>query len=100
MNTTDRASQHRKLQAELATFARLLPQLLQTHRDAYVAIHNGEVIASGADALGVGRFAYAIAGNAAFLIVQVRDTEPPPVRLPSFRTELSTLPLVMDAVHG
>src|SRR3954453_956600 len=40
-----------KWEREYQAFRRLLPQLLQTHRGQYVAIHEGQVVASGKDKL-------------------------------------------------
>ena len=38
-----------KYECERLAFYRLLPLLLTTHRDQYVAIHNGQVVDSGMD---------------------------------------------------
>jgi hypothetical protein len=43
------ASELSKGEREYQAFLRLLPQLLETHRGKYVAIHGGQVIDSDAD---------------------------------------------------
>lgn len=42
-----------KFEKEKRAFYRLLPDLLQTHRDQYVAIHNEQVVDCGSDQLEV-----------------------------------------------
>ena len=47
-----------KWRQEQRAFHRLLPDLLRTHRDLFVAIHEGRVIESGDDKLEVAQCAY------------------------------------------
>jgi hypothetical protein len=70
---------------EYETFRQLLPSLLTTHRGEYVAIHNGQVVASGDDQVEVALRAYDKVGYVP-LHVGLVTTEPPPViRFPSPR---------------
>ena len=52
-----------KWEREYQAFQRLLPQLLATHRGQYVAIHEGQVVDSGDDELGLALRVLAIVGN-------------------------------------
>ena len=54
-----------KYDREYAAFRRMLPALMQTHFGQYVAIHDEQVVASGADRLQVVNEALANAGNVA-----------------------------------
>ena len=47
-----------KFRSEQRAFDGLLPELLRTHRDEYVAIHEGQVVESGADQIEVAERAY------------------------------------------
>src|SRR5882672_6616877 len=46
-----------KLAREFDAFEGLLPELLPTHRGQYVAVHNGQVVASGTNKLDVAHHA-------------------------------------------
>jgi hypothetical protein len=74
-----------KWRREQQAFRRLLPELLQSHRGQYVAIHDGRVVASGADKLDVAGQAYARHGYVPIYVSLVTDRPAPPVRIPSPR---------------
>src|SRR5437879_2526480 len=66
-----------KWEREHQAFRRLLPQLLQTHHGQYVAIHEGQVVASGSDKLAVALQAFSQVGNVSIHVGLVREgTEP------------------------
>lgn len=67
------------LAEEERAYALLLPELLKTHREQFVAIHQGKVIASGADRVGTAKQAYALVGYVPVLVRRVSDTPPAPV---------------------
>jgi hypothetical protein len=79
-----RAAKEAKFQRELEAFRRLLPELLQTHRDQYVAIHEGQVVGTGPDQIELADRAYAQFGYIPILVTLVTD-RPRVVRIPSFR---------------
>jgi hypothetical protein len=66
-------------------FFRLLPTLLTTHRDQFVAVHEGRVIAEGSDQIEVAKQAYAQAGYVPIYVGLVSEEPPRPVRIPSPR---------------
>jgi hypothetical protein len=70
-------------EAERIAFFRLLPSLLTTHPDRYVAVHRGEIIAEGPDQVEVARQAYERVGYLPVYVGRVRVEPEPPVRLPS-----------------
>lgn len=74
-----------KLRTERQAFHRLLPELLRTHRDQYVAIHEGQVVGSGADQVEVAEHAYDRFGYMPILVTRVTDRPRPPIRIPSPR---------------
>ena len=74
-----------KWRREQRVFHRLLPQLLQSHCGRYVAIHEGEVVESGADKLEVAGRAYARFGYVPIFVSLVTDQPPTPLRIPSPR---------------
>jgi hypothetical protein len=84
-------SRHPKLDREYEAFLDLLPDLLKTHKDRYVAIHDGAVIADGVDILSAAKAAYPIAGDQPILIRQVTLRPREPVRILSPRVEASPL---------
>ncbi len=51
-----RPSKNEKWDREYAAFLEMLPDLLQTHRDKYVAVHEGRVVESGDDKIAVEGF--------------------------------------------
>ena len=74
-----------RFRSEQRAFHKLLPELLQTHRDQYVAIHEGRVVESGADQIEVAERAYARFGYIPILVTLVTDRPRPVVRIPSPR---------------
>ena len=74
-----------KWQREYQAFVRLLPELLQTYRNQYVAIHDGHVVASGSELVDVAMRAYAEHGYVPIYVNLVSDQPPAPVRLPTPR---------------
>ncbi len=74
-----------KWEREYQAFLRLLPELLKTHRDKYVAIHDGQVIESGDDRLEVIFRALEKAGGASIHVDVVAEQPPPPIRIPHYR---------------
>jgi len=74
-----------KFRSEQRAFHRLLPELLPTYRDQYVAIHEGRVVESGEDKLEVAGRAYARFGYIPILVTLVTDQPQRPSRIPSPR---------------
>jgi hypothetical protein len=74
-----------KWQREQQAFLRLLPSLLQTHRDKYVAIHEGNVVESGDELVDVAMRAYGRYGYVPIYVDLVTDQPQRPVRIPSPR---------------
>lgn len=70
---------------EQSAFHRLLPALLGTHRDRFVAIHEGRVVEAGDDKLEVARRAYARFGHVPIFVSRVAESPTAPVRIPSPR---------------
>jgi len=62
-----------KWDAEYEAFLRLLPELINTHRDQYVAVHEGKVVGSGTDQLALAREAYQKFGYVEILVRLVKD---------------------------
>jgi hypothetical protein len=65
---------------EYQAFRRLLSELLRTHRGQYVAIHDGQVIASGSDKLAVALDAFRQIGNTSIHVGLVAEGAEPVVR--------------------
>ncbi len=72
-----------KWRREQRAFQVMLSGLLSTHRGQYVAVHNEEVVDSGADKLAVAERAYAKFGYVPIYVSLVTDQPLPPVRIPS-----------------
>ena len=70
---------------EQRAFHRLLPELLQPHRDQYVAIHDERVVEAGPDKLDVAERAYDRFGYVPIFVSFVTDQPRPRVRIPSSR---------------
>ena len=54
-----------KWERERRAFVRMLPELLVTHRDQFVAVHQGQVVASGPDKISVALQAFFEGADAA-----------------------------------
>jgi hypothetical protein len=65
---------------EYQAFRRLLPDLLQTHRGQFVAVHEGRVITNGEDKLAVALEAFRQVGNVSIHVGLVSDELEPVVR--------------------
>jgi hypothetical protein len=74
-----------KWRKEQRAFHRLLPELLRTHRDQFVAIHEEKLVESGWDKLEVAGRAYARFGYVPIFVSLVTDEPPKPIRIPSPR---------------
>jgi hypothetical protein len=74
-----------KWRCEQQAFRKMLPDLLKTHRNQFVAIHEGALIASGDDKLAVAQAAYAQFGYVPIFVSLVSDEPQAVVRMPSPR---------------
>jgi|SRR6516165_4053093 hypothetical protein len=81
-----------KWRREQRAFRQLLPELLQTHRGQYAAIHEGRLVESGTDKLDVAGRAYARFGYVPIYVSLVTDEPVPPIRIPSPRLSPSSKP--------
>ncbi len=79
-----RAADDAKLQSEQDAFRRLLPDLLKTYRNQYVAIHEGQVVGTGPDQIELADRSYDRFGYVPILVTLVTD-RPRVVRVPSPR---------------
>jgi hypothetical protein len=75
-----------KFEREFQAFHQLLPQLLRNYRGQYVAIHDGRVVASGQDKVGVALRAYAEHGNVPICVRLVAET-PERFAIPQIRPQ-------------
>jgi hypothetical protein len=74
-----------KWRQEQRAFHKLLPELLRTHRDQFVAIHEGQIAESGTDKLKVAERAYARFGYVPIFVSLVTNQPRKPIRIPSPR---------------
>ncbi len=74
-----------KWEKEYGAFLRLLPTLLQTHRDQFVAIHEEQVVDSGPDELALALRVLKRFNNVPVHIGLVTDQPIPPARIPNYR---------------
>lgn len=72
-----------KWRKEQQAFHTLMPELLKTYRDQFVAIHEERVVESGSDKLEVARRAYARFGYVPIFVSLVTDQPRKPIRIPS-----------------
>ena len=79
-----RAATEAKFRREQEAFRELLPELLRTHRDQYVAIHEGQVVDSGTNKLDLAERVYARFGYIPILVTLATDRQRV-VRIPSPR---------------
>ncbi len=70
-------------------FSELLPSLLAIHRDQYVAVHDGKVVASGPELVELAREAYRLVGYVPVYVGLVSEIVQPPSRIPSPRSDVS-----------
>ena len=75
-----------KWERERRAFVRMLPDLLVSHRDQFVAVHQGQVIANGPDKIAVALQAYREHGQVPIYVGLVSDQPPLLTRFPSART--------------
>jgi nicotinamide riboside kinase len=78
-----------KWQREREAFTKMHAELLRKHRQQYVAIHEGKVVASGGDKVQVALQAYRQHGHIPIYVGLVSEEPPPPARLPSPRNPLN-----------
>jgi hypothetical protein len=74
-----------KWQRERAAFCKLYPQLLQTHRGKYVAIHEGQLVDSGDELVALALRVYERFGYVPIYMHLVTDEPQPTIRIPSPR---------------
>lgn len=74
-----------KWQREYQAFLRLKPQLQQTHPGAFVTVHNGQVIDTGADDVELALRFFKQHGNMPVHIGYVSANSEPPARIPHYR---------------
>jgi hypothetical protein len=74
-----------KWKREQRAFRQLLPELLLTHLDKFVAIHEGRVVDSGDDKLELTRRAYERFGYIPIFVSRVVTGPSAPIRIPSPR---------------
>jgi hypothetical protein len=74
-----------KWRREQQAFRRLLPDLLKSNPNQYVAIHEGKVVEVGSDKLEVAGRAYARFGYVPIYVSLVTDQPLAPIRIPSPR---------------
>jgi hypothetical protein len=72
-----------KWQREYRAFLRLLPDLMKTHQNRYVAVHEGRVVASGDCLENVAQDAYARHGYVPIYVGLVTDQPMRQMRFPS-----------------
>ena len=75
-----------KWEWERRAFLRMLPDLLVSYRDQFVAVHQGQVVVSGRDKISVALQAYREHGHVPIYVGLVSDQPPQPARIPSPRT--------------
>jgi hypothetical protein len=74
-----------KWQREYEAFLRLQSELLTTHAGEYVAVHDGQVVASGNDDVELALQFFAQHGNVPVHIGRVTATPEPAARIPHYR---------------
>ena len=74
-----------KWEREYQAFKRLLPELLNTHRGKFVAIHDEQVVDTDTDDIALIRRVHAKVGYLPIHVELVTDPPPPPVRIPHYR---------------
>jgi len=74
-----------KWDREYRAYLRLLPSLITTHRDQFVAIHDEQVVGSGVDQIEVALAAYSKYGYVPIFVGRVSDAPQQVVRIASPR---------------
>jgi len=74
-----------KWRLEQRAFFRLLGELLKSHRGQYVAIHNEQVVATGANLVEVALCAYALHGQQSIYVDLVDEHPLEAGRIPHYR---------------
>ena len=74
-----------KWEREYRAFLQMLPQLLQTHRGQFVAVHDGQVVGSGEDKVALALGCYAKYGYVPIYVGLVAERPLPPERIPHYR---------------
>ena len=77
-------SKNEKWEREYAAFLEMLPDLLQTHRGKFVAVHEGRVVDSGDDKIELAMRAYTTYGYIPIYVGLV-TVKPAIYRMPSIR---------------
>lgn len=74
-----------KWEREYRAFLRLLPQLLITHRDRYVAVHDEQAVDSDDDPIALTKRVHARYGYVPIHVDKVTVRPPKAVRIPHYR---------------
>jgi len=74
-----------KWEREYQAFLRLLPELLRSHRNQYVAVHGEHVVDSGDDPIVLIKRVHARVGYVPIHVDQVSDQPAAPLRIPHYR---------------
>ena len=74
-----------KWEQEFRAFLRLRPSLLRSHRNKFVAVHQGKLVDSGADKVALGLRVYAKFGYVPIYVGRVSTKPARVVRIPSPR---------------
>jgi hypothetical protein len=84
-----------KFEREYRAFWLMLPQLLKTHRNLYVAVHDGQLVDSDADNIALALRVYAKIGYIPIYVGLVTDEPQPLARIP-YRRSLDRPQLALD----
>lgn len=68
-------------------FFGMLPQLMQSHLNQYVAVHNNQIVATGSNLVDTAMEAYKRCGYVPVYVNLVSDKPPEVVRIPSPRVD-------------
>jgi hypothetical protein len=81
-----------KGEREYQAFLRLLPELLQTHRGEYAAIHEGRVVATGPDQIELAIRVWGQVGYVPLHVGLITEQAPAPTRFRHYRERHSGQP--------
>lgn len=76
---------HPELALEHDRFIEMLPELMKTHKDKWVALKGGKIVAVADEENAAGTAAYRMLGGVLFLVRKVTDQPLPIERLPRLR---------------